>query len=301
LVAVFLAGAAPAGPPADVLPPDVHFLNDKGEVQQGVRCAVAPVGREEKRRVEARLQKAQKPGRRSTPTPTPSPELGRGPNGEIPVAVHVVYKETKRGREGDVPLWQIQAQIDVLNVAFQGTPFQFYLAHVDWTKNNQWFTGCYSASTEYEMKAALAVDVAHTLNLYTCKPQQNILGYAYYPWTFPEDDFRHGIVVLYSSLPGGSAEPYNEGDTASHEVGHYVGLYHTFEGGCEDPGDYVADTPAEASPAYYCPEGRDSCPAAGVDPIHNFMDYTDDPCMTEFTAGQATRMGVATAEFRPSL
>lgn len=156
------------------------------------------------------------------------------------------------------------------------------------------------------MKQALAIDPVHVLNFYTCGAPRNeggalLLGYATFPWMYSEDSYMHGVVVLYSSLPGGSYPNYNEGDTGTHEIGHYVGLYHTFQNGCNSPGDEVDDTPYEASPATACPTGRNTCPDPGLDPIHNFMDYSYDSCMDHFTDGQSDRIDSVMAQYRPSM
>ncbi len=216
----------------------------------------------------------------------------------VQVAFHVIQSSSG---EGDVTDAQIARQIAVMNHAFLSAGFRFELASVDRTVNDKWVDVRPGVGEERKIKEALAIDPAHTLNIYSADLAKYLLGWSYYPWTFAETSWEHAVFVHYKTLPGGPTINYSEGDTATHEVGHYLGLYHTFEGGCAEPGDYVADTPAEASPAFGCPVGRDTCPAAGLDPIENFMDYSDDSCMTEFTADQAARMIWAVDTYRPSL
>lgn len=144
---------------------------------------------------------------------------------------------------------------------------------------------------EEQAKTALRTGGADTLNIYTANVGGGLSGFASWPWDYADAPSMDGIVLLYSTLPGGSAAPYNLGTTAVHMTGHWMGLFHTFEGGCNKTGDFVDDTPAQRTPAFGCPTAQDSCPRdPGLDPIHNYMDYADDACQTSFTAGQGTRM-----------
>jgi len=226
--------------------------------------------------------------------------------GTVQVYFHVINTGNSLD-EGNVSDDQIKAQINVLNEGYNTTSLNFVLANTTRTTNADWFSNSVSGSAaEKAMKTSLHQGDSSTLNVYSVgnlvDPEFGpLLGYAYFPVSYDSQPVLDGVVFLYSSLPGGSAAPFDEGKTLTHEVGHWVGLYHTFQGGCNGVGDEVADTPAEASPAFGCQVGRDTCPSAGADPIHNFMDYSDDDCLNQFTPGQATRLQNQLAMFRPGI
>ncbi|HEX8472819.1 MAG TPA: zinc metalloprotease [Pyrinomonadaceae bacterium] len=225
----------------------------------------------------------------------------------VNVYFHVITNTSGGGNVSDTV---IANQIKVLNDAYSGvtgganTIYRFTLVATDRTANNTWYT-CTGGTCEREMKTALHRGGAADLNFYTNNMGGGLLGWATFPSNYASDPVMDGVVCLFSSLPGGTTTPYNLGDTGTHEVGHWVGLYHTFQGGCArsdtNGGDFVADTPAERSSAAGCPTGRDTCTGTrfpGLDPIENFMDYTTDACMYKFTAGQAARADALTLQYR---
>lgn len=210
----------------------------------------------------------------------------------IPVYVHVITD----GRSGNLSSAMVRREIQVMNKAYSGgtggapTPFRFVLKKIDRVVNARWYNLAPDSSAERQMKSALRRGGADTLNIYTAHLTQGLLGWATFPDEYAGDPTMDGVVVNGASLPGGSLPHYNRGYTTVHEVGHWLGLFHTFENGCASPGDYVGDTPPEKTPTAGCPAHKDTCPAPGADPVHNFMDYSYDDCMYEFTPGQSQRM-----------
>ncbi len=258
------------------------------------RCSTRAVSDAERSASDKLVENARKPGG------------GGGPvvhGGVINVHAHVINAGSNRS-DGNISDQMIAAQIRVLNDSYGAgtggydTGWSFNLVSTDRTTNASWYTAGPGSTAERDMKSALRLGGAADLNMCFNNMGGGLLGWATFPSDYASKPNMDGVVILSESLPGGNADPYNEGDTATHEVGHWMGLYHTFQGGCSKTGDSVSDTPAERTAQYGCPAGANTCSGAGVDPIENFMDYTDDSCMFEFTAGQDDRMDVMFGTYR---
>ena len=217
---------------------------------------------------------------------------------KIPVSFHVINKG-KSVSDGNLSQKMINAQMKQLNKAYSGgesgpgvdTKVKFTLKDVTRTTNATWYNGADPESTiERQMKTKLHEGGYERLNIYTTNLTDTtggILGYAYYP--SDQVGVLDGLVMERRTVPGGGLPPYSGGDTATHEIGHWMGLAHTFDNGCTPPGDRVDDTPYEANPDFDCAD-IDSCQQPGKDPVHNYMDYGDDDCLDQFTQGQNVRM-----------
>ena len=230
----------------------------------------------------------------------------------IPVVFHVIYNSAAQ----NVPTQQLLDQITVLNkdysktntdinlvpAAFSGlaanTNVQFVLAQRDpngaatsgiirkQTNTKSWSTN--DAVKNSRRGGDDAWPAGQYLNIWVCNLGNGLLGYAQFPGGAASTD---GVVILYSSLPGGSAAPYNKGRTATHEVGHWLNLRHIW-GDASCGNDQVADTPTQQTSNYGCPSFPHVTCSNGPngDMFMNYMDYTDDACMYMFSTGQSSRM-----------
>lgn len=214
----------------------------------------------------------------------------------VRVFFHII---TSSSGVGGMTQKRIDQQIAVMNRAYEGSLFQFTLADVTTTKNDGWFNVKMGSAAEINMKRSLRKGAYKDLNIYTTAQTDSTLGWATFPGKVGPDFRLDGVVVDHRTLPGsGTFAPYNLGQTVTHESGHWFGLQHTFNGGCTSSltgGDQIADTPAEATPNFGCPASRNTCPGntgalAGNDPYRNYMDYSDDACMNNFTPNQRQRI-----------
>ncbi len=283
-----------------VAPDGVVFESHKAFIDAGRKCNTRHADDIEMEKVDKQL--AANRAARGGGSGGTSPDASRiYPVGSvtIPVYVHVV---SKADGTGNIPDSMINAQIAAMNEHFSGqdTPayrtaaanmsFRFSLTAVTRTINDTWYAAGPGSAAESQMKNGLRQGTADDLNFYT-NGGGGYLGWATFPSDYSTKPTMDGVVCYWATLPGSNYVPYNEGDTGTHEVGHWLGLYHTFQGGCNGGGDGVADTPAERAATYGCPSGSlDTCRTkTGLDPYENFMDYTDDPCMYKFSSGQVDR------------
>ncbi|GME64885.1 hypothetical protein GTA08_BOTSDO08383 [Neofusicoccum parvum] len=198
----------------------------------------------------------------------------------------------------------LQDQLSVLTSTFAPHNITFNLLATTFTTNDSWA----AVIQHRDMSLALRRGDYATLNIYFQTGMSGVPGGITGLCNFPVADplgtgingtsyyVFDGCHVNPDTLPGGPGGGYmgldDAGKTATHEVGHWFGLLHTFDGfECGGEGDGVADTPAQSEATQGCPVGKDSCPGEeGVDPVHNYMDYSSDECKTEFTPDQEERM-----------
>ena len=225
----------------------------------------------------------------------------------IPTVVHMIQPSLRAGSRTDAE-WtaMVNAQMKVLNDSFSGATGGVRTRRsaststsIDFTENDAWYH-VVPGKGERDMKKALYTGDSETLNVYAADIGGGLLGWAYFPQGYNNGRDYHRRRRHARRVDAGRDRRAStpSGDTLTHEVGHWLALHHTFQAGCSASNDFVADTPKEAIPQFDCPVGADTCTAPGEDPIHNFMDYSQDSCMYLFTAGQAKRMNDAWINFR---
>lgn len=234
-------------------------------------------------------------GRRPGQIPALSKRAAVTPAITIDTYLHLL---TTTAAAGSLTPDMATAQVAALNKAYNRIGITFNLVNVSTTVNDTWAIADGTAMDD--LKKALRAGSYRDLNLYFhSDPAGGILGTCTLPsqvtaQTTAAEYYTDGCNINGHTMPGGSLTGYNMGMTAVHETGHWLGLLHTFEGySCDGEGDLISDTPMQSTSTDGCPAKppKDSCPSkTGVDPIHNYMDYSSDACYSQFTPGQVARI-----------
>lgn len=253
----------------------------------------------------------------------------------IPVVFHVIHND---GME-NITQAQIMDQIRILNEDFRkkaGTngdksteataadmEFEFRLAQLDPNGNrHDGINRIKSTLTEGandNVKSLIRWNTSKYLNIWVVKSitlgssgNGTVLGFAQFPSSLPFSPNTDGIVIradYVGNIQTGSTS--HQGRTLTHEVGHWIGLYHTFQDGCNgassfncaSAGDRVCDTPPVAAANYgsNCSASLNSCSGDSPDlpdMISNYMDYLDGKCANTYTLGQKARALAQMLQYR---
>jgi hypothetical protein len=243
----------------------------------------------------------------------------------IPLQIHIIKESSQ---DNFVTKKHLDEQLKLLNEAYEPVKIQFYIEAVSDTVQQEWYLAWpdYKNAQRKEhaenMAKAMHKNQENAINIYISNPT-GLWGFASFPWSDEYMTPFDNIIIAYSSLPGYYSEDgiKMEGKTLIHEMGHFLGLWHTFHApgkhdyacnsteynGCSGIGDRVSDTPPQKICLYNegfcrgsdeCPVGSpqsceicDTCPNDGSkDPTDNFMGYNIDAKLTVFTKGQVERL-----------